>query len=308
MLPREWPLARTSVSIRRVSVLLRITLLRRLAELSFRGFAFTELPREVVVVKEVRRDVDGICGAVAYHLAALFSFLRQNNPQGMATDSAELALYAEPAFWQYGRLSFCANTCESKTAEAGGVTPQAAARANTPAVEPSRNALALMQTGIMSFGRNLNLGKPNLPVGDTHVYFPVQIVHRLMRQFHALGYQEVTPQDGLGYRRNSGPERADNPYIIVQAFEMQHAYADRPALPYTPRLAKAYRQGMLDANYGQSISFPSTYKCCFRLEVPVWSDADNARSLPETAKATDAPATLAQPVSLAGGRQGAPAR
>ena len=31
---------------------------------------------------------------------------------------------------------------------------------------------------------------------------------------------------------------------------------------------------MLDANHGQSISFPSSYKCCFRLEVPVWSDAD----------------------------------
>ena len=37
-----------SVSMKHVSVLLRVTLLRRLAELSFRGIAFTELPREVV--------------------------------------------------------------------------------------------------------------------------------------------------------------------------------------------------------------------------------------------------------------------
>ena len=56
MLPREWPLARMSV--------LRVTLLRRLAELSFRGIGFTELPREVV--REVHHDVDGIFGAVAY--------------------------------------------------------------------------------------------------------------------------------------------------------------------------------------------------------------------------------------------------
>ena len=35
MLPREWPLARMSVSMRHASVLLRVTLLRRLAELSF---------------------------------------------------------------------------------------------------------------------------------------------------------------------------------------------------------------------------------------------------------------------------------
>ena len=85
----------------------------------------------------------------------------------------------------------------------------------------------------------------------------------------------------------------DNPYIIVQAFEKQRAYANRPALPDTPRLAKAYRQGLLDSNYGQSISFPSTYKCCFRLEVPVWSDVDNAHSPPEK---TNASTTLAQPV------------
>ena len=188
------------------------------------------------------------------------------------------SLYAEPAFWQYGLLSFCAKTCESKTAEAEGIPALAAARDNTPALEPSRNALALMQTVIMSFGRNLHLGEPDLPVGDTRVYFPVQIVHRLMRQFRDLEYQEVTPQDGLGYRHNSGQERADNPYIIVRAYEGYYAYNNRPALPHTPRLARAYRQGMLDANYGQSISFPSSYKCCFRLEVPVWSDADNVHS------------------------------
>lgn len=45
-LPREWPLARMSVSIRHVSILLRVTLLRRIAELSFRGHAFVDLPRE----------------------------------------------------------------------------------------------------------------------------------------------------------------------------------------------------------------------------------------------------------------------
>lgn len=75
MLPREWPLARMSVSIRRVSVLLRVTLLRRLAELSFRGHDFVDLPKEVV--REVRRDVDGICNAVAIPLAELFCFLRR---------------------------------------------------------------------------------------------------------------------------------------------------------------------------------------------------------------------------------------
>ena len=45
-LPIEWPLARISVYMRHVSVLLRVTLNRRLAELSFRGVDFQHLPRE----------------------------------------------------------------------------------------------------------------------------------------------------------------------------------------------------------------------------------------------------------------------
>ena len=46
-LPQEWPLARLSVQLRHIGVLLRVTLYRRLAELSFRGVAFCQLPREV---------------------------------------------------------------------------------------------------------------------------------------------------------------------------------------------------------------------------------------------------------------------
>ena len=53
---------------------------------------------------------------------------------------------------------------------------------------------------------------------------------------------------------------------------------------------------MLDANYGQSISFPSSYKRCFCLEVPVWSDADDVHSPPEVAQEATGIATLAKSV------------
>ena len=43
-LPTEWPLARISVYTRHIGVLLRVTLNRRLAELSFRGVEFRHLP------------------------------------------------------------------------------------------------------------------------------------------------------------------------------------------------------------------------------------------------------------------------
>ena len=35
----------------------------------------------------------------------------------------------------------------------------------------------------MSFARGMALGKPDLPVGDTHVYFPVQIAQSLSNGF-----------------------------------------------------------------------------------------------------------------------------
>ena len=47
-LPQEWPLARLSVQLRHIGVLLTVTLYRRLAEFSFRGVDFCKLPREVM--------------------------------------------------------------------------------------------------------------------------------------------------------------------------------------------------------------------------------------------------------------------
>ena len=233
------------------------------------------------------------------NLAALFAFLSQDHPQSTHADHAELALHADPAFWRYGLLSFCAKTCESKTAEVGGIPALRTIEEGTPALEPNRNALALMQTVIMSFGRNLYLGKPDLPISDTHVYFPVQIVHTLMERFRALQFQEITPQEGRGYRHNSGQNEANNSYIIVRAYEGQYDYNNRPAVPHTPKLAQAYKQGILDANYGQTVSFASTYKCCFRLEVPVWYDVDEGRSPPtEDQPAVDV-SSMAKPVLLA---------
>ena len=76
-LPTEWPLARISVYMHHVSVLLRVTLYRRLAELSFKGVDFQHLPREVV--KHAKEDFDTICGAMASQLAALFAFRIQAN-------------------------------------------------------------------------------------------------------------------------------------------------------------------------------------------------------------------------------------
>lgn len=91
----------------REHTLLRATLLRRVAELSFRGHAFVDLPREVM--KEVKRDIDGTCDAVAAPLAELFC-----HTLCPFVEDSELALYADPAFWRYGLLLFCSNMCTAQ--------------------------------------------------------------------------------------------------------------------------------------------------------------------------------------------------
>ena len=88
-LPSEWPLARISVYTRHIGVLLRVTLNRRLAELSFRGVAFPDLPREVI--KHTIEDFDAICGAMAAQLAALFEFLRPCEEKTRKADLDELS-------------------------------------------------------------------------------------------------------------------------------------------------------------------------------------------------------------------------
>ena len=61
-LPQEWPLARLSVQVRH-SVLLRVTLFRRVAELNFRGVDFRTLPREVM--RNIVDDFNNIGGELA---------------------------------------------------------------------------------------------------------------------------------------------------------------------------------------------------------------------------------------------------
>ena len=132
-LPQEWPLARLSVQLRHIGVLLRVTLYRRLAELSFRGVAFCQLPREVM--KDICQDFDNICGEMANRLASLFAFLKPTSANANSDPTGQ-SLYADPGFWLYGLLSFCAKACETKTAEAKGA----------PAMQQSllRDALRLL--------------------------------------------------------------------------------------------------------------------------------------------------------------------
>ena len=132
----------------------------------------------------------------------------------------------------------------------------------SPILEPNRNALSLTQTVVMSFGRNLCLGKADLPINHVHVYFPVHIVHKLVERCCALGLQDVAPEEGKRYERNSENE-TNNPCIIVRAHEGQCVSENYPTVPPTPQLARANKQGILDGSFGQMIFFASSCKSAF---------------------------------------------
>ena len=176
------------MQLRHIGVLLRVTLYRRAAELSFRGIDFCKLPREVM--KDIYQDFNNIRGEMAKRLAALFAFLRPALTPSENSDPLNLALYADPAYWLYGLLSFCAKVCESKTAEVNGIPAlRAKDERSTPTIEATARTLALMQTVVVSFGRNQSLGKPDLPIHHLHVYFPVQLAPKLVERMGKLKYR-----------------------------------------------------------------------------------------------------------------------
>ena len=152
-----------------------------------------------------------------------------------------------------------------------------------------------MQTVVVSFARNLYLGKADLPINHVHVHFPVQVVHKLAERCIALGMQDVTPEEGKRYKHNSDNE-THNPYIIVRAYEGQCVAEHYPTVPPTPQLAQAYEHGVLDGSFGQMISFASSYKSNFRLEVPAWNKVEEGVAHHKEDQLMTAPLPMAQPV------------
>ena len=81
------------------------------------------------------QDVDGICGAVADHLAELFSFLRRTTNRVLRL-RAELALYVERLLAARPAFVLRQHTRIQNGASIGSPQPPP----DAPAVEPSRNA------------------------------------------------------------------------------------------------------------------------------------------------------------------------
>ena len=168
----------------------------------------------------------------------------------------------------------------------------------TPDIEATGRTLALMQTVVMSFGRNQSLGKPDLPIHHLHVYFPVQLVHKLVERMKTdLKFTDVTPEDDTKYKHNSESE-TNSPYIVVGTFEGLCPSNTFASLPDTPSLEGAYEYGLLDGNLGQMVSFQDTYKSALRIEVPVWPEIRQAVLPPAQAQCQLEPLGITPPATL----------
>ena len=123
----------------------------------------------------------------------------------------------------------------------------------------------LMRESWLTLIRNVSVF--NIPVFPR----PVQLAHKLIERMKELRFPDVTPEEGKKYRHNSKSE-ANSPYIIVGTCDGVCSSSTFSALPNTPKVAGAYEHGILDGNLGQMVSFQSTYKSTFRIEVPVWPE------------------------------------
>ena len=63
---------------------------------------------------------------------------------------------------------------------------------------------------------------------------------------------------------------------LRKSVHVQNVNPGYPPIPGTPTLARAYEEGILDASFGQVISFASDYQTSFRIEVPLWHKIEDA--------------------------------
>ena len=102
------------ISYKQVNRYVRTALWRRVAERALRGTYFGHIPEEVR--PDLIQNLLQISHAFATPLAELFAFVKQGHPPCSFIPKKQLALYANPQFWQYGLLAFVSG-CSAFTIE-----------------------------------------------------------------------------------------------------------------------------------------------------------------------------------------------
>ena len=229
-LPREWPMARLCISNKQVNRLVRTFLWRRVAESALHGTSFGNIPEEIN--RDYIADLHRISEAFAAPLANLFAFAKQGHKLCSFIPQKQLALYANPLFWQYGLFAFVSRCCSHNNQHRRQIASaaKAALTKQEKSSEKDVDALTFMQTVIMSFVRGMEYGEQTLPINDLFVYFPVQLVPALVTAMEQQRFASVGVKGGCGYRpRKQGEE--DNPLLVVGVYNKEIIYDRYPRTP-----------------------------------------------------------------------------
>ena len=274
-------MARLAVSSKQISKqinrLVRTFLWRRVTEQALHGSSFIDIPDEIN--QAYIGDLLLISEAFAAPLSNLFAFVRNGHPACPFIPQKQLALYANPRFWQYGLLAFIARCCsfDNQHRDQGTGAAQAREGKSQTTKEKDLDALTFMRTVIMSFVRGMEYGEQTLPTNDLFVYLPVQILPDLVTAMEQQGFKPAEVKGGSGYRpKEEGAE--DNPLIVVGVHTKDSVYDRYPRMPNTSWAERAYSSGALDPSLGQAFAFPSLLQLRMRIEVPVWRDLATARN------------------------------
>ena len=212
---------------------------------------------------------------------SLFAFAKQGHQLCSFIPQKQLALYANPLFWQYGLFAFVSRCCSynNQQRRQNASAAKAALSKQEESGEKDVDALTFMQTVIMSFVRGMEYGDQTLPINDLFVYLPVQILPALVAAMEQQGFTQAEVKGGWGYRpRKQGAE--DNPLLVVGVYNKEIAYDHYPRMPDTSWAARAYTCGAIDPSLGQAMSFPSLLQLKLRIEVPLWRNVAEAKHPP----------------------------
>ena len=174
-------------------------------------------------------DLHRISEAFAAPLANLFAFAKQGHQLCSFIPQKQLALYANPLFWQYGLFAFVSRCCShnNQHRRQNASAAKAALTKHEESGEKDVDALTFMQTVIMSFVRGMEYGDQTLPINDLFVDFPVQLVPALVTAMEQQRFTPVGVKGGCGYRpRKQGEE--DNPLLVVGVYNKEIAYDRYP--------------------------------------------------------------------------------
>ena len=137
------------------------------------------------------------CTASVKHslpLANLFAFTKQGHKLCSFIPQKQLALYANPLFWQYGLFAFVSRCCSHNNQRRRQIASaaKAALTKQEKSSEKDVDALTFMQTVVMSFVRGMEYGDQTLPINDLFVYFPVQLVPALVTAMEQQRFASVS--------------------------------------------------------------------------------------------------------------------